>query len=102
MTKKEYKEVKCAWARAVNNKENKPYKDKEYGTKIDGTLNAMHFIVYNIIRGFPTTRGFEPLGRGYTNALAKLEFYLKFENAEKLLFPFETLVSLETFKELVK
>ena len=106
MDKKEYKAIKCAWARAVNNKDYRPYKDDKYGTKYDGELNALHYLVYNIIRGFPTTRGFEPLGRGYKDALYRLEYFLKYidnmDNANKLLFPFENLVTVETFKELVK
>jgi hypothetical protein len=102
MTKTEYKAVKCAWARAVNNKENKPYKDAMYGTKYDGKLNALHFMVYNIIRGFPSHRGFEQEKRGFIEAGRKLDFYLKFDREEQLLFPFENLVTLETFKELVK
>ncbi len=101
MIKEEFLEVKRAWARSVNNKEFKPYKD-EYGTKYDGKLNALHFMVYNIIRGFPANRGFEPEGRGYEEASKKLDFYLKFDREEQLLFPFEDLVTLETFKELLK
>jgi len=99
--KKLYRDIKGAWARSVNNKDYKPYKD-EYGTKYEGKLNALHFLAYNIVRGFPQTRGFEPLGQGYDEALAQLKFYLKFEKAEKILFPFEKLVTLETFKELLK
>ena len=102
MDKKEYKAVKDAWARAVNNEDYKPYKDKKYGTKYEGKLNALHYMVYNIIRGFPTTRGFEPLGTGYEETICLLEHYLRFEHSDKLLFPFENLVTVDTFKELVK
>ena len=102
MTKQEYKDIKSAWASAVNNKENKPYKDERYGTKHSGRINALHFMVYNIIRGFPKERGFEPLGRGYEEACRELDLYLKFDREEKLLFPFDGLVTLDTFKELVK
>ena len=101
MSKEEYKAVKCAWARAVNNKDYKPYKDK-YGTKHEGKLNAIHFMVYNIIRGFPQSRGFEPLGQGYEETVANLQFFLRVGGEAKLLFPFEKLVTLETFKELLK
>ena len=101
MTKKEYKAVKCAWARSVNNKDNMPYKDV-HGTKHEGNLNAVHFLVYNIIRGFPQSRGFEPLGQGYEKAVADLNMLIKFEKEAKLLHPFENLITLETFKELVK
>jgi len=99
--KKEYKEIKRAWARSVNNEEYKPYKD-EYGTKYEGKLNALHFLVYNIVRGFPQSRGFEPLGQGYEKAVADLNMLIKFEREAKLLFPFDNLITLETFKELVK
>ena len=99
--KKLYKEIKRAWARSVNNKEYKPYKNK-YGTKFEGRLYATHFMVYNIIRGLPHSRGFEPLGQGYENAVADLNMFLKFENEAKLLYPFENLITLETFKELLK
>jgi hypothetical protein len=101
MTKEEYKAVKCAWSRSVNNKEFKPYKDDTYGTKYDGKLNAVHFVVYNILRGLPAHRGFEQEGRGYMDACERLNFLLKFERAEKLLFPFENLVTLDSFKELL-
>jgi len=101
MSKEEYKAIKCAWARSVNNKENMPYKD-EYGTKYEGKLNAVHFMVYNIIRGFPQSRGFEPLGQGYEKASKKLDFYIKLNREEQLFHPFENLITLETYKELLK
>ena len=101
MSKEEYKAVKRAWARAVNNKDNKPYKDEMYGTKHDGRLNALHFLVYNIIRGMPATRGFEPEGRGYIDSQKRLNFLLKFDKTEELLFPFENLVTLDALKELL-
>lgn len=101
MDKKQYKAMKCAWARSVNNKDNMPYKD-EYGTKHEGKLNATHFMVYNIIRGFPQSRGFEPLGQGYEETVANLQFFLRVGGEAKLLHPFENLITLETFKELVK
>jgi len=99
--KKLYRDIKGAWARSVNNKDNMPYKDT-YGTKYDGKLNASHFLVYNIIRGFPTSRGFEPLGIGYEEACKKLDFCLKFGREEKLLFPFDNLVTGNMLKELIK
>ena len=106
MDKKAYKAVKCAWARSVNNNEYKPYKDDMYGTKYDGKLNAMHFLIYNIIRGMPTTRGFEPLGEGFDWALQRLEYYLRYsnnvDNANNLLFPFEGLITLTMLEDLVK
>jgi len=99
--KKLYRDIKGAWAHSVNKEEYKPYKN-EYGTKHEGKLNALHFLVYNIVRGFPQSRGFEPLGQGYEDAQNSLNFCLKFDQTEKLLFPFDNLITLETFKELLK
>ena len=51
-------EIKAAWSKAVNDKKNRPYKDSKYGNKIEGKISAVHYIMYNAIRGLRLDRGF--------------------------------------------
>lgn len=51
-------EVRTAWSKAVNDKNNWSYKDPMYGNKINGKLQAKHYLAYNVIRGLPLIRGF--------------------------------------------
>lgn len=99
-------EVQKAWARSVNNKDYKPYKDSEYGNKVQGKLKAVHYLVYNIVRELPKERGFEPIGEGFNNAKQYLDRAMNNRlyntNAEeKLLFPFEDTVTIKELRELL-
>jgi len=87
-------EVQKAWARSVNNKEYKPYKDEMYGNKVQGKLQAVHYLAYNIIRKLPKERGFEPVGEGFNIALRDLKKYIKYDPG-KLLFPFEDTITID-------
>ena len=116
-TKQEYKAMKEAWAKAVNDKNNKPYKHKEYGNKVRGKIYSVHYLVYNILRGMPEERGFEPVGEGFKEA--KKEFEMAFRNPayhieylgnsiwkdgnrlDDLLYPFDGTVTIEHLKELL-
>lgn len=107
-------EIQAAWARAVNNKDNMPSKDKQYGTKIKGKLQLNHYIVYNIIRGLPIDRGLnniKPLNkdfsytiRGVAKSISKFDrgvCYDIFSRSfiEDCLFPYEGLIDPDTFRE---
>jgi hypothetical protein len=91
-TKEEYKAMKNAWAKAVNNKENRPYKDEMYGNKIRGKIYSVHYLVYNILRGMPEERGFEPVGQGFKEAQSRLTFLMKYDQ-DQLLYPFDKTVT---------
>ena len=93
------KEIRQAWSRSVNNKEYKPYKDKKYGNKIPGKIAGYHYIAYNIIRGLPAERGFEPLGTGFKNAKYWYNWFSK-NKLEKLSFAFE--ITPEEMQELLQ
>lgn len=95
------KELKAAWSRAVNNKDYKPYKDNKYGNKIQGRINAIHYIVYNIIRQLPRDRGFDPITDGYKTPHYYLNMLAHLGKFEELLFPFEGTITPEEFKELL-
>lgn len=59
LSKDEYKAIKAHWAKVVNNKDNHPTRDTEYGNKITGHIRAIHYVMYNAIRGVGLDRGFE-------------------------------------------
>jgi uncharacterized protein YabN with tetrapyrrole methylase and pyrophosphatase domain len=122
--KKEYKartfdlrEIKSAWAKAVNNKNNHPYKDAVYGNKIRGKIYSVHYLVYNLLRKMPAERGFEPVGQGFKEAQESLERAIKSpvyhidylgnskwrdgNRLEDLLYPFDGTVTIEQLKELL-
>jgi len=98
----EIKEVKKAWSRSVNNKDYKPYKDKKYGNKVPGEVQAHHYLLYNILRGLPRERGFEPLGEGFISANAWLDFCIKYNKFKELIKPFEQTVTADELRELIK
>lgn len=100
MNKEEYKAMQKAWAKAVNNKNNHPYKDAVYGNKIRGKIYSVHYLTYNLLRKMPAERGFEPVGQGYTDAVVDFKFCLKYK-PEKLLYPFDGTVTIEQLKELL-
>lgn len=100
MNKKEYKAMKNAWSKAVNNKDNHPYKDEKYGNKVRGEIYSVHYLVYNLLRQMPAERGFEPVGQGYEEAKARLAFLLKYK-PEMLLHPFDGTVTIDKLKELL-
>ena len=111
MDKQEYKAMKNAWANAVNNKNNHPYKDADYGNKVRGKIYSVHYLVYNILRKMPEERGFEPVGEGFKIAKKELERAFKYPTYRKeylgnskwkegnrlddLLYPFNGTVTIE-------
>jgi len=95
------KTIKKEWARAVNDKENKPYKHPKYGNKVKGKINAVHYIIYNVLRGYPRERGFEPLGEGYKEANHRLESSIRFGRMESLLEPFNKAVTADELRSLL-
>lgn len=93
-------EYRKQWALAVNNKDNKPYKDKTYGTKYHGKLYGVHYVVYNIARGLPIERGFikgSDILEGY---IREIKMYIRMDKLGHLLFPFNGTLTTDTFKEL--
>ena len=119
MNKQEYMLMKNSWAKAVNNKDNHPYKDEKYGNKIRGKIYSVHYLVYNILRMMPEERGFEPVGEGFKEAKCLLDLairnpeypkkYLGYINGsntwemgnrmDDLLFPFNESVTIEHLQE---
>ena len=99
--KQEYKAMKDAWAKAVNDKKNKPYKSKEYGNKIKGKIYSVHYLVYNILRMMPEERGFEPVGEGFEEAKSRRLFLAKYR-PDELLYPFNGTVTIEHLQDLLK
>lgn len=100
MEKEEYKAMKDAWAESVNDKKNKPYKHKQYGNKVKGKINSVHYLVYNILRGMPEERGFEPVGEGFVEAKSRMLFLLKYR-PEELLCPFKQTVTIVHLESLL-
>jgi hypothetical protein len=94
MNKQEYKTMKNAWAKAVNNKDNHPYKDETYGNKIKGKIYSVHYLAYNMLRKMPEERGFEPVGEGFEEAQSRMKFLLKYK-PDELLYPFNGTVTIE-------
>jgi len=92
--------IKVAWAKSVNNKEYRSTKNKEYGNKIEGKLFSVHYMAYNIIRGYSPDRGFNVDSDGWKKATWYLKYFIKYQPA-KLLFAFENLITIEEFKELL-
>lgn len=69
---KEKHKTQVAWGKAVNNKDNWSFKDPTYGNKVAGSLEAEHYLAYNIVRGLPLERGF-----GNTEAFIHIVDYLQ-------------------------
>ncbi len=80
-----FKDLKAAWAIAVNNKDNHPHKDATYGNKIKGTIRAEHYMLYNLVRGLKIDLGFGIETQGYKDALIRLKHII---NVNSLLYPF--------------
>ncbi|ELP6119468.1 hypothetical protein QTV43_000613 [Vibrio vulnificus] len=51
MTKERYLEIIANFKAFVNDIANKPYYDKEYGTKHQGNITFAHFVFYALVRG---------------------------------------------------
>lgn len=66
---KQKNEIQVAWSKAVNDKTNWSYKDKTYGNKIQGKLKAMHYMLYNVVRGLPLERGFSKDSNIFTECI---------------------------------
>ncbi len=93
------KEIKAAWSKSVNNKDNNPSKN-EYGTKVDGNIAGIHYIVYNVLRSLPMSRGFEQDSYTLNALIRSIEINIKWDWADKnLLHPFNKTVTKEQFKE---
>ena len=117
INKEKYKAMKTAWAKAVNNKDNHPYKDEKYGNKVRGKIYSVHYLVYNILRQMPAERGFEPVGQGFKDAKQELErafknpnYYIEYLGNSKwkmgnrlddLLYPFDGTVTIDELRELL-
>ena len=95
------RDFELEWARSVNDKNNMPYKDKKYGNKVKGNIWAVHYLVYNILRGLPKERGFEPLGEGYKEALAAIESSFRYGRVDRLLMPFKNTVTADELRALL-
>ena len=101
-------EINKAWALAVNDKENYPFKDPMYGNKLKGKINIDHYITYNIVRGLPLDRGFNNPDnydfKVYTyklNSIAKNEICWHSKSfLDSCLFPFNELINEDEFKEM--
>ena len=110
--------VKYEWSIAVNDKNNKPYKDEKYGNKIRGKIYSVHYLVYNILRKMPEERGFEPVGEGFEEAKKELErafrnpvYHIEYlgnsiwkdgNRLDDLLYPFNGTVTNEHLQDLLK
>ncbi len=105
-------EIQTAWSNAVNDKNNYPFKDSEFGHKIRGRININHYITYNIVRGLPLDRGLENNNSYYFDRfLIRLKHFCKSfsqggcfdffakEFGKSVLFPFEDKISLNEFME---
>jgi len=102
MEKEQYKAMKDAWARSVNDKDNKPYKDKTYGNKVNGKIRAEHYMLYNILRNLPKERGFEPCGEGFDRSIRILKLGRNSKYwIEDLLHPFGQTITADELKELL-
>ena len=93
-------EFRKQWALAVNNKENHPYKDKMHGTKYQGKVYGVHYVVYNIARGLPIERGFIKGSESLEAHIRTISMYLRMDKLHPLLFPFNNTLTAETFKEM--
>jgi len=101
--------IQQEWARKVNMKENKPYKDPKYGNKVKGKIRGVHYLIYNILRGLPKERGFEPLGEGYKDAMWELDRGIRsydFNHTspmfQQLLYPFNETVTATSLRETLR
>ena len=102
--KKEKPAFKVEWAKTVNDKGNKPYKDKTYGNKIRGNIYGVHFVVYNIVRDLPIDRGFIKGSEALKAHLRYIEWVLRVLRCPayintRLLFPFGENINVDSFKE---
>jgi len=104
------KKVKQAWARSVNNKAYRPYKDKIYGNKYHGTLYNVHYYVYNLLRGLNGFYGMENISSEKSREMAdriafltrKSMFTKEYDRLDELLLPFEDSITKEEILELLK
>ncbi|MDK9790151.1 hypothetical protein [Vibrio sp. D431a] len=51
MTKEEYLNLITSFRGFVKAPENKPYKCKTYGTKYEGNVQLIHYVMYAVLRG---------------------------------------------------
>lgn len=96
-------ELQKNWAAAVNDTDNKPYKDKTYGNKIKGKINGMHYVIYNVVRGYPIERSFNKGSDFLTNSISRVSSVLKlpqfYSSRKELLFAFGETITVEEFTE---
>lgn len=96
------------WKKISNDKKIKPtlvelksYGSGTYKVKEKGWIYPEHHIIYNLIRGLPSTRGFQEGTEGYENALNFLKKTANFGYAGNILKPFEESMSSDKFKNLL-
>jgi len=92
----EFKDLKAAWALAVNDKDNYPTKDGIYGNKVEGELKNVHYMLYNLIRGKHIAYGFGELTEGMETAKRRLTYW----NFQRLLWPFGGFVTAEEVEKI--
>lgn len=115
ITKKEFVTL---WKAASNDKRRKPiYKEEEikvysyetkryepikHKVKVKGFLYPEHHIIYNIVRGFPASRGFGENTDGYLSALGFFKSkYLHQSFMDVLYEPFRDSMTKEKFDNLI-
>lgn len=101
------KEFCIMWKQISKDKRTKPhfveytYNGTTHKTKEKGWVHPEHHIIYNIIRGLPTDRGFKKGTQGYESALKFLKHSSHFGFGGVILKPFEQFMSPEKFKVLL-
>lgn len=70
--------------------------------KVKGFIYPEHHILYNLVRGLPTCRGFGAETDGYKNALAFFKSSYNSKHLNKKLYePFENYMTLEEFEKVL-
>ena len=77
-------EIQQAWADAVHNKDNMPYKHPKYGNKIQGNIRLEQHIVYNLARKLPMSRGTNIHGERFSDAATYIWRAIKYDNERML------------------
>lgn len=102
------KEFCILWKKISNDKRAKPHlvEYKSYGghtykVKEKGWIYPEHHILYNIIRGLPSSRGFKEDSEGYKNALNYFKHFYELKYITHLHKPFAEVITLENFKKLL-
>lgn len=67
-----------------------------------GKLYPEHYIMYNVVRNLPITRGFQPDSNSYKNALHNLIYLQSYQIEKKMFKPFENTLEFEKFQTILK